>query len=160
MPSSSLKSAPVVPVTQCTPASRQLRALWSAASGVVKSTTTSASPSTSPIATPSSGSARPTSAMSSACSTARQTVSPIRPAAPETATLITSGSRQCRADRPDGVAEDLLVAAHARRAQPIGIEQLAREVPHVVERDRVDLRERLVERQQRDPHQECAPKPV
>ena len=34
--------APLVPTTQCTPASRQRRALWSAVSGWVKSTTTSA----------------------------------------------------------------------------------------------------------------------
>ena len=54
---------------------RGRRARWRArVSGVLKSTTTSASPSTSASATPSCGSARPTSAMSSAPSTAAQTV--------------------------------------------------------------------------------------
>ena len=88
-PSSSEKSTPVVPITQWTPASRHSRALCSALSGVVKSTTTSASPSTSCSAMSSAGSARPTSAMSAAPSTAWHTVSPMRPAAPDTATLIT-----------------------------------------------------------------------
>ena len=52
-PRSSSKLAPVVPITQCTPASRQARAFASAVSGVLKSTTTSASPSTSASETPS-----------------------------------------------------------------------------------------------------------
>ena len=73
-PASSEKSAPVVPITQCTPASRQVRAFSTAVSGVVKSTTTSASPSTSASDVWRRGSARPTSAMSSAPSTAVQTV--------------------------------------------------------------------------------------
>ena len=40
-PSSDEKSAPLVPITQCTPASRHVRALSNAESGVKKSTTTS-----------------------------------------------------------------------------------------------------------------------
>lgn len=69
----------VVPLTQWTPASRHIRALCSAVAGTVKSTTTSASPSTSSSATPSSGFARPTRSMSSAPSTAAQTVAPHAP---------------------------------------------------------------------------------
>ena len=92
------KSAPVVPITQCTPASRQARALPSAASGVLKSTITSASPSTSGRPVSRRGSARPTSAMSSAPSTASQTVWLIRPAAPETATSIIPSASPRRED--------------------------------------------------------------
>src|SRR3954453_5572623 len=107
------KSAPVVPITQCTPASRQRCALCSAVSGCVKSTTTSASPRTSCSETPSCGSARPTRAMSSAPSTASHTVCPIFPAAPETATLTTaSGSDQLRVDSFQRALEDLLVATN------------------------------------------------
>ena len=58
-------------------------------SGVVKSTTTSASSRTSPSVDVERGSARPASSRSSAPSTASQTVAPMRPAAPDTATLIT-----------------------------------------------------------------------
>src|SRR5687767_15540709 len=51
-------SNPVVPTTAWTPASTAARTLPGAASGVVKSTMTSASPSTSASSTPSDGSAR------------------------------------------------------------------------------------------------------
>ena len=60
-----------------------------AASGVVKSTTTSLSASTSASGISSEGSARPASSMSSAPSTASTTACPMRPAAPETLTRIT-----------------------------------------------------------------------
>ena len=71
-----------------TPASRHCVAFPSAVSGVEKSTTTSASPRTSASAVSSAGSARPLSSSPSAASTASQTVAPMRPAAPETATLM------------------------------------------------------------------------
>src|SRR3954447_1889331 len=65
-PSISSRSQPVVPTTTCTPSARHWRTLCGAASGVVKSTTTSASPSTSAGPGPSEGSARPTRSRSSA----------------------------------------------------------------------------------------------
>src|SRR3954447_7736775 len=74
----------------CTPASIASKTFAGAASGVVKSTITSAPSSTSFTAVSNAGSARPTSSMSSAASTAPQVVSPMRPAAPETTTLIGS----------------------------------------------------------------------
>ena len=102
-PRSSSNEAPVVPITQCTPASRQARAFSSAASGWLKSTTTSASPSTSASETPSCGigAARPATCRS-APSTAEHTVCPMRPAAPETATLITPRVRRSPSPAPSG----------------------------------------------------------
>src|SRR3954454_22353099 len=88
-PRSASTSHPVVPTTAWTPASSAARALASAVSGRVKSTSTSASPSTSATSTPSCGSARPPSSRSSAPSTAAHTACPMRPAAPATATRIT-----------------------------------------------------------------------
>ena len=87
---SSSRSKPVLPTTACTPASIASNTFAGAASGVVKSTMTSAPSSTSVTEVSRAGSARPTSSMSSAPSTASQVVSPIRPAAPETTTLIGS----------------------------------------------------------------------
>ena len=87
---SSSRSNPVLPTTACTPASIASKTFAGAASGVVKSTITSAPSSTSFTEVSRAGSARPTSSMSSAPSTASQAVSPIRPAAPETTTLIGS----------------------------------------------------------------------
>ena len=63
-----------------------------AACGVVKSTITSAPWIRSATELSSVGSARPASSMSSAPSTAAQTASPMRPAAPDTRTLIASAS--------------------------------------------------------------------
>ena len=80
----------MLPTTACTPASIASNTFAGAASGVVKSTITSAPSRTSLTEVSSAGSARPTSSMSSAPSTASQVVSPIRPAAPETTTLIGS----------------------------------------------------------------------
>ena len=87
-PSSSAGSNPVVPITTCTPAAMASRALATALAGTVKSTSTSASFRTSASGVSSAGSARPVNSMSSAPSTARHTVCPIRPAAPATATRI------------------------------------------------------------------------
>ena len=86
---SSSRSKPVVPITTCTPAATASRALATAVVGIVKSTSTPGPRrAPRPPSTPSAGSARATSSMSGGASTARQTVSPIRPAAPATATLI------------------------------------------------------------------------
>ena len=75
-----------VPITTCTPAASAARALSSAVSGRVKSTTTSAAVEhVGDRATPRAGSARPVSSRSSAASTAAHTVCPMRPAAPATA---------------------------------------------------------------------------
>ena len=93
------RSKPVVPTTTLTPACRHLWALGSAWSGTVKSTTTSAASSTSPRSEPSDGSARPLSSSPAAASIASQTVVPIRPAAPATATWIGSGMRRQHTNR-------------------------------------------------------------
>src|SRR4051812_48284999 len=157
-PSSSEKSAPVVPITQWTPASRQWRALGSAESGVEKSTTTSASPSTSSRSVSRSGSARPTSDMSSAPSTAAQTVSPIRPAAPETATLIKPrplrrvwrDASPCQegVDGLQGGAERAFVAPHSGGGHALRHEEVPRQRCHVLLGHRVEGGQHLVHRKQ------------
>src|SRR5919107_610130 len=138
-PASSLSSEgsqPLVPTTACTPARTHARAFSSAVSGRVKSTTTSTSPRMSASATPSAGSARPARTMSSAPSTASQTVWPIRPAAPATPTRITP--------RP-------------RRRAPA---RSARERGDVVERDGVDLLDDLVDGEQRHVGEHRGAEPV
>src|SRR5680860_1546454 len=110
---SASRSKPVVPRTTWTPASKQALALASAVSGVLKSTTTSASPSTPASSTPSAGSAFPASCMSTAPSTASQTVWPMRPAAPETATRIMRPGSPRRAPAPRGS-----IPRRGRRRQP------------------------------------------
>ncbi len=96
----------MLPTTACTPASIASKTLAGAASGVVKSTITSAPSSTSLTEVSSAGSARPTSSMSSAPSTASQAVSPMRPAAPETTTLIGSAiARSYALDCPKPLGE-------------------------------------------------------
>src|SRR5829696_2900339 len=146
-------SKPVVPTTAWTPASRQARALASAVSGVVKSTTTSASARTSPRATPSAGSAFATSSMSPAPSTASQTACPMRPAAPETPTEITcrrpgrysSCGSQALADRRQGLAEMTLAASHAGGREPLGAVELGGQLSQVVHLHGVHLGQHLVE---------------
>jgi hypothetical protein len=85
---SASRSKPVVPITTCRPAASTVRALSSAVSGRVKSTTTSQPPRTSGSGVPSAGSALPASSSPSAASTAAHTAWPIRPAAPATATRV------------------------------------------------------------------------
>src|SRR3954454_8540140 len=87
---SSSGSKPVLPTTACTPTLIASMTLAGAASGVVKSTITSAPSIRSATEVSSAGSARPASSTSSATSTAAQTVSPTAPPAPETRTLIAS----------------------------------------------------------------------
>src|SRR4051794_14863245 len=175
-PSSCEKSAPVVPITQCTPASRHSVALCRALSGVVKSTTTSASPSTSCSDTPRCRSARPTSAMSSAPSTAAQTVCPILPAAPETATLIRMvdppsawpwgrglpilGGDELRVHSFQRGLEDVLVATDGRRRQARRVVEPLDQRGDVVCRNGVRPRQHLVERQQRNARKHRRAKPV
>ena len=110
---------PVVPTTPCTPASRhsaRVRERGVRARevddhvGVARARPASAMPSAGPPArrAPCRRRPRPRS----------QTVCPIRPAAPETATLITAASCGQRAPALDGlerVAEGVLVAARSRR---------------------------------------------
>src|SRR3954454_24272923 len=90
VPRSSSRSKPVLPTTAWTPASTAAITFPGAASGVVKSTITSASAIRSATALPREASARSTSSRSPAASTAAQAASPMRPAAPETRTLIAS----------------------------------------------------------------------
>src|SRR5215211_1483424 len=160
-PSNAEKSAPVVPITQWTPASRQVRALSTAASGVEKSTTTSASPNTSPREVSSCGSTRPTSAMSSVPSTASRTVRPMRPAAPDTATLIIASRRgELGVHRLERRAKCLLVAADPRGGQPVGSEERPGQHHHVLHRHRVEGCQQRVDGEDRNPHQERAAEPV
>src|SRR3712207_351814 len=99
--------------------------------------------------------------MSSAPSTAEQTVDPMRPAAPETATWITALGRDERgADRAQGVPEHVFVAADARGAKPFGRKHLRGKLGHVLELDVVDARERLVEAEERHAHQKRAAETV
>ena len=88
-PAAASRSKPVVPTTAWTPASRQARTLASAVSGVVKSTTTSASPSTSAELDPER---RDRPGRPAPCPRRprppRRRPAPMRPAAPETATRI------------------------------------------------------------------------
>ena len=130
-------------MTTCTPAASASRALPSAWSGCVKSTSTSASPSTSATAVSRAGSARPVSSMSSAPSTAAQTVCPMRPAAPATATRITRDLARGGHLRR-GLAERGLVGPDAGRGQALGRPQLVGQGPQVVERHGVDALHDLV----------------
>ena len=98
--------------------------------------------------------------MSSAPSTAWHTVCPIRPAARETATLITPRRRAPGYDGLDCRAEGGLVAADAGPPTALGLPQLASERVHVVQGDRVERREHLVHREQRHVHQDRAAQPV
>ena len=115
----------MLPTTACTPALIASMTLAGAASGVVKSTITSAPSRRSETELSSAGSARPTSSMSSAPSTASQTVSPMRPAAPETTTLIASamvGDVMRRAaagySRPMSEANVEVVSGHTTLERP------------------------------------------
>src|SRR4051812_19203594 len=177
-PASSAGSQPVVPTTACTPARTQARAFAEAVPGTVKSTTTSQSRRISASSTPSAGSARPVSAMSSAPSTASQTVCPMRPAAPATPTrmgpdagavLIASapdGGRRRPWSSKDALSRDRLaderrrdgldraaerggVGADAGGAELLRREQVAGEHGDVVERDGVDALDHLVYAHQR-----------
>ncbi len=74
-------------------------------------------------------------------STAPHTVSPIRPAAPATATLITPRLRSDRLDRRDSASSNCaLVRADPGRREPLGRPQLVDQRRQVVERHRVDPR--------------------
>src|SRR4051794_20358148 len=153
------RSNPVVPMTAWTPACRQARTFSSAVSGTVKSTRTSASGSTSDSSVPSAGSARPVSSSPSASSTASQTVAPIFPAAPATATRITPAPPDAQAEevpadsccyeglayRRQCFAEALFVGADAGGREPVGSVELSRQLGQVVNLDRVDLGQHLVE---------------
>src|SRR3954469_14551376 len=153
------RSKPVVPTTAWTPPCRQVRTFSSAVSGTVKSTTTSASGSTAESSVPSAGSALPVSTSPSASSTASQTVAPIFPAAPATATLITQAPpdakrRRCRlkscryqrlADRRQRLAEAVFTGTDAGCRKAVGGVELGRQLGQVVDLDRVDLRQHLVE---------------
>src|SRR3954470_2149783 len=153
------RSKPVVPTTAWTPACRQVRTFSSAVSGTVKSTRTSASGRTSLSSVPSAGSALPVSSSPLASSTASQTVAPIFPAAPATATLITQAPpdakrRRCRlmsccyeglADRRQRLAEAVFTGTDAGCRKAVGGVELGRQLGQVVDLDRVDLRQHLVE---------------
>ncbi len=100
----------------------------------------------------------------SAPSTASQTVCPIRPAAPETATSITR--LRARGRRRQRGAEARSSSPDAGRGQALGRDTApAASAVIVVGVDRVESLDRLVERQQRDAHQDrarragsCAPR--
>ena len=125
-------------------------ALSSAVSGRVKSTTTSASPSTSAsgVSERRVGAARRAPGRRRA-STASQTVWPMRPAAPATATRIdarAAASASAGHDRLQRAAERVLVGADAGRAQRARARSSSRgQRAHVVERDGVDALDHLVD---------------
>ena len=143
---SSSRSKPVVPTTAWTPASRHARTLPGAASGVVKSTTTSASPSTSASSTPSAGSALPLSSRSSAPSTA--STDGLRPSAPRRrrrrpAITLRPAPRSTGAS---ALAEALLARGRCRRPRAAPGRSSSRgQAVDVVDGHRVDLVEHLVE---------------
>src|ERR1700733_2603652 len=162
--SRSCGSKPVVPITTWTPASTASRALATALVGIVKSTSTSASLRTSASGVFSAGSARPVSSMSGAASTARQTVWPIRPAAPATATRMGAGTlgalHERRSDRRERLVEARLIRPDARGGQVVGRPQLIHELGEVLERHRVNPLDGLVERQQWHAGEDLGPEPV
>ena len=80
------------------------------------------------------GSARPTSSMSSAASTAPQTVSPIRPAAPGDRDADHAAAASAGLTCSSAPRNTLLVRPHAGGRQPLGVEQLAGQRGHVLGR--------------------------
>ena len=98
-PSSSEKSAPVVPITQCTPASRQCARCASAVSGVREVDDDVGVAEHVGERDVERGSARPTSAMSSAPSTAAQTVCAHPPRGAGDGDVDHAAAAQRRADR-------------------------------------------------------------
>ena len=89
----------------------------------------------------------------SAASTASQTVAPIRPAAPgdrdSDRHAAISSDVKAGADRRHGLAEAALVGADAGRGDVLGRVELGGERGDVVDRDRVDLGDDLVDAEQR-----------
>ena len=151
-------SNPVVPTTTWTSAARHSRTFWAAASGVVKSTTTSAPSRTSASPVCSAGSALPASSRSSAASTASHTVSPIRPAAPETATRITLMCSSRLTDAAACLKCSSLGPMHAAESRS-GSYSSRGQLGDVLGAHLLDPFEHLVEREQRDAEQGRASQP-
>ena len=95
--------------------------------------------------------------MSSAPSTAAHTAWPMRPAAPETATVITP---RAGATRPRGRSGRRPRRTPRRRRPALRQPELPRQPVHVVERDRVEGGQHLVQGEQRHAHQHRAAEPV